>query len=346
MYPTITSSPPPAIAQRDDECGFQGNPDLYGLGIRLGIYFQWVTVFIVYMWYPEGHKDLWEAYVAFLFSLLVAIIVVTIRAESTYIVEVLVVMYIIFGGSYVIMHVGYRDQHRLRVTVPGWLGMFLTTIVLTAAAIYCSWFWLHGMNTNFLDTPCGSFAFLFAKVSLQNQSVIKFFATISTLLAILSLFTLIAFPILLFRKGKLSFVAPPLADISGEDSEHGATGEVTWRAFTTMDGQLELARKVVYWGLPLVFRFLSPLFMACSLVYSILGIELSLYWNSVTGVNTIDGAGQLIPFVIGLIGLAKVTYLAIRMWYQERYPTSDGDRTVAENNAENQTHGLKGLKTS
>lgn len=35
--------PPPDIPnlleRRSDDCGFAGNPDLYGLGIRLGVYF-------------------------------------------------------------------------------------------------------------------------------------------------------------------------------------------------------------------------------------------------------------------------------------------------------------------
>jgi hypothetical protein len=45
-----------------------------------------------------------------------------------------------------------------------------------------------------------------------------------------------------------------------------------------------------------------------TLIYSVVGIELTLYWNSINGVYTINTTGQLIPFVIGLLGLLRVLY--------------------------------------
>jgi hypothetical protein len=50
-----------------------------------------------------------------------------------------------------------------------------------------------------------------------------------------------------------------------------------------------------------------------SLAYSVIGIEMTLYWNSITGVYTINTTGQLIPFVIGLAGLAKVVYEPVKL---------------------------------
>ena len=35
---------------------------------------------------------------------------------------------------------------------------------------------------------------------------------------------------------------------------------------------------------------------------------MTIYWNSISGVYTINRTGQLIQFVIGLFGLAKVNY--------------------------------------
>lgn len=40
--------------------------------------------------------------------------------------------------------------------------------------------------------------------------------------------------------------------------------------------------------------------------YSIISVELMLYWNGITDVYSIRSVGQLIPFVIGLAGLLKV----------------------------------------
>lgn len=44
------------------------------------------------------------------------------------------------------------------------------------------------------------------------------------------------------------------------------------------------------------------------LVYIVLAIELTLVWNSISGVYTIGTVGQLIPFVIGAAGLLKIFY--------------------------------------
>jgi hypothetical protein len=94
--------------KRNDGCGFSGNSDLYGLRIRLGVYFQWTSTFIIYGWYIEGWKDLAESYLGFLAA-------ITARAEPTYAAQVLLLSYIIFGGIYTVMMVGYRHYSRKRI---------------------------------------------------------------------------------------------------------------------------------------------------------------------------------------------------------------------------------------
>ena len=49
-------------------------------------------------------------------------------------------------------------------------------------------------------------------------------------------------------------------------------------------------------------------FIACAPIYSILAIELTLKWNNVSNVYTVNSTGQLIPFVIGVAGFLKVFY--------------------------------------
>jgi hypothetical protein len=52
------------------------------------------------------------------------------------------------------------------------------------------------------------------------------------------------------------------------------------------------------------------------MVWFVLSIELTLYWNDVQGVNTIQSTGQLIPFIIGVVSsaqaLKKVTITTIK----------------------------------
>jgi hypothetical protein len=53
-----------------------------------------------------------------------------------------------------------------------------------------------------------------------------------------------------------------------------------------------------------------------AMIWFVLSIELTLYWNDVQGINAIDSTGQLIPFIIGVVGTAqaikKVSIIAIK----------------------------------
>lgn len=47
----------PQQLDRRDPCGFEGNPDLYGLGIRLGIYFQLFSSFLANHYHGDIMKN-------------------------------------------------------------------------------------------------------------------------------------------------------------------------------------------------------------------------------------------------------------------------------------------------
>ena len=52
-----------------------------------------------------------------------------------------------------------------------------------------------------------------------------------------------------------------------------------------------------------------------AIVVSIAGIELMLSKNSITGVYSLTATGQLIPLIIGIGTVAKLTYNAITEGY-------------------------------
>ena len=54
--------------------------------------------------------------------------------------------------------------------------------------------------------------------------------------------------------------------------------------------------------------FFDQVINACAPSYSILATELTLKWNKVSGVYTMNSTGQLFPFVIGVAGFLKVFY--------------------------------------
>ncbi|KAL3483192.1 hypothetical protein BJX62DRAFT_86166 [Aspergillus germanicus] len=71
--------------------------------------------------------------------------------------------------------------------------------IYTSAALFCSWFWLRGVHDkrSFLETPCGINAFIFARVSLYNSSLLRFFGVISIIVSVTSCFAIVV-PVLVF----------------------------------------------------------------------------------------------------------------------------------------------------
>ena len=47
------------------------------------------------------------------------------------------------------------------------------------------------------------------------------------------------------------------------------------------------------------------------LVLFILAMELTIKWNGITGVSSLAGTTQLIPFITGIVGLARVPFEAL-----------------------------------
>ncbi len=60
--------------------------------------------------------------------------------------------------------------------------------------------------------------------------------------------------------------------------------------------------------IPYAIRVVIVSFGLCVIIWFILTIELTLAWNNVELVYGITSVGQLIPFIIGLIGLLRVIH--------------------------------------
>lgn len=65
-------------------------------------------------------------------------------------------------------------------------------------------------------------------------------------------------------------------------------------------------QRVVYF-----FRVIIITIVFIVIIWCALTIELTLLWSSVSGVYGIASVGQLIPFIIGLVGLVRTVHLII-----------------------------------
>lgn len=44
------------------------------------------------------------------------------------------------------------------------------------------------------------------------------------------------------------------------------------------------------------------------MLWAVVAVELTIAWNNVTGVYTLESTGQLIPVIIGVVGLLRVLH--------------------------------------
>lgn len=89
-----------------DLCSIQGNPDLYGLGIRLGIYFQLIVIFVSSRLLPEEVVTVWDINSIFLLVIFAAVVSAT-SDQSVQYVEIFVMLQLMFAF---LIAVGYKDS--------------------------------------------------------------------------------------------------------------------------------------------------------------------------------------------------------------------------------------------
>ncbi|KAL6363996.1 hypothetical protein LRP88_03429 [Fusarium phalaenopsidis] len=316
---TLTSSRQDAPGQ----CAFQGEPDIYGFGIRLDIYLQWTSVLIVRTFKLRGRASLAKSYVIFIFAIFIALLFMTANTtpsiedalKGPYAVEVMILAYIIFGGVYIVLLTG-NDPMPIQSfdvdTVTRLCRQFVFWCVLTAASVYYIWFWLDRIQgSGSLETPggCATYGFLFAKVSLYNQPVKTFFASCSILVTIGWVWGFAVYCLA---------IAP--CNYPMRNESRLARSIRYLRKFNRTPSQSkDLERNTRREKVQRIVKVLVPCLRVFSLVYSITGIELTLYWNGVGGVYDVNSTGQLIPLTIGLCGLVQTLYVPTLEWFMKKF---------------------------
>ena len=160
------------VARADQACGFAGNGDIYGLGIRLGVYLQWLASILQKRYMVRENtglqRELLDANSIFCLSIFVATILLSSGSVGpVHGVEILIMLHIFFGSTYIISY-DYiiRNRQKAAVTYYGVLVLIAMTCGMSA---YATWFWFSGLD-RLPATSCGDFAFLFAKVALRGRA--------------------------------------------------------------------------------------------------------------------------------------------------------------------------------
>ena len=150
-------------------CGFTGNSDIYGLGIRLGVYLQWVAALIsVVSSRATILRELLDVNTIFSLAIFIATVVLqTQYAGSAQGIEILIMLHIYFCNTYAVSYEQLLKRWRAQEST--FFGILATLCITTGMSAYAIYYWFYGLDL-FPDVDCGSFAFLFAKVRLEGPA--------------------------------------------------------------------------------------------------------------------------------------------------------------------------------
>lgn len=167
----------------NQDCGFEGNADLYGLGIRLGVYLQWISALCAGQLLPsEVRTSLANTYRWFLLAIFIALVVMIADFPSIHAPEALIMFYIYFGGHFVVLSsADVRLKLRRVRRSASMFKNFTINYLGVATSSYSIWFWQKGLQMTDTRTECVSYGFLFTKVLLHQPAVYRSYTAFTIL---------------------------------------------------------------------------------------------------------------------------------------------------------------------
>lgn len=159
--------------------GFQGNPDFYGLGIRIGVYLQWISTTMSFVYFPKIHRGLLGSYLASSLAMFIALLLLIFSKGCTYSVEIIIVLHFLWGG-WMSATIQYTVKGAKLSLAPKKLRgvdlcLFLVGITTLSVAV---WFWMRLAlkgEVDFFSTPGGTSMFLFRRIKSSEISRVSIF---------------------------------------------------------------------------------------------------------------------------------------------------------------------------
>ncbi|KAF2658364.1 hypothetical protein K491DRAFT_676410 [Lophiostoma macrostomum CBS 122681] len=290
----------------DPTCGFEGESDLYGLGIRIGVYLQWLTGLLVYVFYPEGYADVSTTTLIFSTAITIGTIV---NSSERYASEIFIFLYLFLGGIFITVVLGehspYYGAKESRISM---FKLLCTVACCFAGSVYSAWFWLEGLMTFFQQSPCGeNWGLVFRRVDLYSPGVYKAMGALSCICAVSSGLGLLWFVkkagVALYKKDRQALRTPRVDTGAQPTYQTGIGAKKTGSRDCHID--------------------LTPLVGFAVFVHSVVGIELTLRWNHISDVYTIRSLGQLIPFVIAVVEFLRFAFKLGKKWRKQRSSARD-----------------------
>ncbi|KAF8470683.1 hypothetical protein BDZ91DRAFT_718709 [Kalaharituber pfeilii] len=279
------------------DCGFDGDEDMYGLGIRIGYYIQWVaTVFGAY-YTPQVVSSAFEGNAIFNIGMLAGLVYSTMIREDMFVVEPIMVLGFSIGGAIVglldpknVHHP--KDLKSLRARLVHLCGTGALSLPLL---IYWMWYSFYGMDT-LAYNKCSRYAFFIVKIDIWSPWF-RYFMKVATILSLVGLFVLAVGVVLAYRNKSNELPQHPQARLARANRLSSTEVALMLRARPT---------KTQFFVVIIICAICA------------LSVELGIIWNNISGVNALGSTGQLIPMAIGIITSVRVCLGVIKKMFKSR----------------------------
>ncbi|KAH6865753.1 hypothetical protein BKA58DRAFT_226724 [Alternaria rosae] len=162
MYISTPSSSPSSIlnhATADSVCGFEGNNDIYGIGIRIGIYAQILAVWFANYFLLSEAQVLRDSVSIFSVAILIVALIYASNPTGVYAVEAFVLLQILAWSCMT----GVRAKssyNKATFSRGSFLRRVMCEIVNLVNICLHVWFWWAGLD-HMKKTPCGTWLMMY-----------------------------------------------------------------------------------------------------------------------------------------------------------------------------------------
>jgi hypothetical protein len=163
------------MTSNSEACSFEGNSDIYGVGVRIGLYSQWVATLLVTLFSPEEEETFRIVNLIIQSSIFLGICQQS--SSETNPVESIIVLFLMCGSLSSLTGDGMSYFSHLS-------GIF-RILFYTALSAYGCWFWFEGLD-NMIVPGCEAIAFL------GRTSVNGWFRTLAKVVSVLGLILSVA----------------------------------------------------------------------------------------------------------------------------------------------------------
>lgn len=272
------------------DCTFDGNSDMYGLGIRVGFYLQWFGAIFASFLAPNEVEGARFALATFNAATFLALVIQTAQ-NSLRPVEVYLIVLLTFGFYHSMIPLyawrlltwwdPSKDPSRYPIVPASPTYSDLHIPLLLAVVSFQMWFWIAKVPM-LGSQPCGEYGFLFAKIRLNQPA----FRIINIILYVIlgTIILCIAVTRVTSRKSVTDYAEDEkrLEDRMGRDK--------LIKRISSLQ-RLDSATK----------------FVTASIV--VVATEMTIDWNGISDVNSLSSAGQTIPFLLGFALVVRLLYL-------------------------------------